>query len=139
MAEIETRETRNENIRPQRRPFGSRSQKLAYDARPGYYRRWFNDTPGRIDDAKAAGYKIVKDASGKEVARPVGVYDNGAAMLAYLMEIPQEWYDQDIAVQQKVLDEMDDAIRRGALQGKPGKDGVYIPAQGIKIGSSSRA
>ena len=129
---------RNVNVRPSRRPFGSQTQKLAYEKREGFFRRWFNDTPGRIDAAREAGYKIVKDKAGKEVARPVGVYDNGVAMMAYLMEIPQEWYDEDMAAQQALLDQTDEAIKRGALQGRPGKDGVYIPAQGIKIESSNR-
>jgi hypothetical protein len=127
---------RNANPRPQRKPFGSSTQKLAYEGRTGYHRHWFNDIPGRLQQAAEAGYKIIKDKGGKEVARPVGIYDNGVALLAYLMEIPEEWYQEDIAKQQSSLDEMDAAIKRGAFQGAVGKDGRYIPAQGIKMGVS---
>jgi hypothetical protein len=52
------------------------------------------------------------------------------------MEIPQEWYDEDMARQATLNKEREDAIRSGSVAGQPGKDGVYIPpSRGIKVTS----
>lgn len=120
-----------------RRPFGSQSQKLAYEARAGYHRHWFNEIPGRIDDAITAGYTHVEDKDGKKVCRVVGVNQAGGSLTSYLMEIPEEWYQEDMARQQKAIDDMDDAIRRGKVEEQPG-DNRYIPSQGIQIRSSGK-
>lgn len=125
------------NILPQRvrKPFGSHVQKLAYPKREGYHRHWFNDKPGRIMSALDAGYEHVLDpATGQKVSRPVGVSDDGSALIAYIMEIPEEWYKEDMAAQQAEIDSREHAMRHGADgEGQPGKDGRYIPSQGIKI------
>ena len=123
-----------------RRPFGAHMQKLAYEARPGFHRHWFNSTPGRIDDALAAGYTHVEDKEGRKVERIVGVGDGGIALVGYLMEIPLEWYQEDMVRQQAELDKTDNAIRQGAVAGTPGVDGRYIPTtRGISIKSGSGA
>lgn len=119
-----------------RKPFGSHTQKLAYPAREGYHRHWFNDTRARIMRAGEAGYEHVKDHTGKNVETVVGVSDGGEALHAFLMEIPEEYYKEDMAAEQLRIDEMDKSIRRGAdTNGEPGKDGRYIPVRGIKIGA----
>ena len=118
--------------REKRQPFGSQVQKLAYEARAGYHRHWFNDSPGRIEQALAAGYTHVEDKEGKKVSRVVGVGPSGGALLGFLMETPQEWYDEDMAAQQKIVDEREAAIKRGESDRQAG-DGRYIPSQGIKI------
>lgn len=121
--------------RDSRKPFGAHVQKLAYPKREGYHRHWFNDTPGRIMSAIEAGYEHVLDpVTGQKVSRPVGVNEAGGALIAYIMEIPQEWYNEDMAKQQAEIDEREHAMRHGAdSEGQPGKDGRYIPSQGIKI------
>lgn len=117
-----------------RKPFGSHLQKLAYPPREGYHRHWFNDSPGRLETALEAGYTHVIDKEGRKVARPVGINDSGSALMGYLMEIPLEWYKEDMEAQQRPLDQFDDSLRRGEdSQGKPGQDGRYIPARGITI------
>lgn len=122
-----------------RRPFGAKMQKLAYEQRANFHRHWFNSTPGRVDDALNAGYQHVTDKEGKKVCRVVGVAPEGGALQAYLMEIPEEWYQEDMARQQKEVDEMDSAIRRGAVEGNPGVDGRYIPqTRGISIKDGRR-
>lgn len=119
--------------REARRPFGSTVQKLAYETRAGYHRHWFNEDPGRLDDALAAGYKFVMGKDAKKVTRIVGVTAGGGPLSAYLMEIPQEWYNEDMAKQQATIDEMDTAIKQGAAGRVPG-DGRYVPAdRGISI------
>ena len=115
-------------LRAQRKPFGAQNQKLAYPARPGYHRHWFNDSPGRIIDAQAAAYDFVLDRNGKKVCKPVGVADQGGALMAYLMEIPQELYEEDMRAQQERIDDMESAIKRGkgnALEG----DRDYVPTR----------
>lgn len=120
--------------RDKRRPFGSQVQKLAYEARAGYHRHWFNDSPGRIETALEAGYTHVEDREGRKVSRVVGINPGGGPQMGFLMEVPQEWYEEDMARQATLNKEREDAIRSGSVAGQPGKDGVYVPAQhGIKI------
>lgn len=118
--------------RPARKPFGALLQRLAYPDRPNYHRHWFNDVAGRISRAQEAGYEHVKDHDGKNVSKVVGTAEGGAPLHAYLMEIPEEWYREDIAAQQKEVDEKESSIRRGNFERKEG-DGRYVPTQGISI------
>lgn len=118
--------------RDSRKPFGSQDQKLAYPVRDGFHRHWFNETPGRIDSALEAGYTHVLDKDSKKVCRVVGVSTSGGPLTAWLLEIPEEWYLDDMKRQQQIVDEKDAAIRQGALDAKPG-DNRYIPNRGISI------
>jgi hypothetical protein len=112
-----------------RLPFGTAVQRLDYPPRPGFHRYWFNDNPGRIQRALAAGYKHVLDESGKIVHRPVGTNGpSGGVLVGYLMEIPLTWWQKDLAMAQKKLDQTDADIRRGNIEGEVGKDGRYVPA-----------
>ena len=117
-----------------RKPFGAQTQKLAYEQREGYHRHWFNDTPGRIEQAIAAGYEHVVGRDGKNMSMPVGVHANQpGALIAFLMEIPQEWFDEDMAAQQQIIDEKMELINRGADDnGRPGEDGRYVKQISIK-------
>ena len=114
-----------------RKPFGAMTLKLAYPERPGFHRHWFNETVGRIQRAQEAGYEHVV-AEGKPVQKVVGTAEGGGALNAFLMEIPQEWYDEDMAAQQREIDDKEKAIKRGELEGQDG-DNRYVPAQGISI------
>lgn len=122
--------------RPARKPFGSMSLKLDYPQREGFHRHWFNDVPGRVSRAQEAGYEHVKGNDQKNVSRTVGTAEGGGALTAYLMEIPEEWYHQDMASEQHVIDEKEEAIRRGKPEGEG--EGQYVPSQGISIKSGSR-
>ncbi len=116
-----------------RKPFGAMQQKLAYDIPDGYHGHWFNDTPGRVSTATEAGYAHVKDKeTGKNVVRVVGTAEGGGPLHGYLMMIIQEWYDEDMAAQQKERNEKMAAIKRGDADRQDG-DGRYIPKQGITI------
>lgn len=118
--------------RPARKPFGGLSLKLDYPNREGFHRHWFNDVPGRIARAQEAAYEHVKDSAGKPVSRIVGTAEGGGALTAFLMEIPEDLYKQDMAAEQNVIDEKEEMIRRGALDKQEG-DNRYIPSQGITI------
>jgi len=132
-------------LRPARRalrkPFGARDQKLAYAGRPGYHRHWFNDEPGRVDRAAEAGYTHVKDEqSGKNVQTVVGTARGGGPLLAFLMEIPEEWYQEDMAANDALVLERKQEIETGQLNKPSGRDGQlrYVPQTGIKISESDR-
>ncbi len=122
--------------RPGRKPFGGLSLKLDYPSREGFHRHWFNDVPGRIPRAKEAGYEHVIGEDKKPVNRIVGTAEGGGALIAFLMEIPEEWYKADMAAEQNLVDEKEEMIRRGTLNKTDG-DGTYIPAQGISIRQGS--
>jgi len=121
--------------RPNRKPFGSMQLKLAYEKREGFHDHWFNDIPGRIDRAAEAGYEHVKDKDGKNVSRVVGVAEGGGALTAYLMRIPEEWYQADIKLEQEHIDQKEELMRRGKFE-KP--DQGYVPSQGIKISHGNK-
>lgn len=117
-----------------RKPFGNRGQKLQYAARAGYHRHWFNDDPGRVMAATEAGYTHVTDQkTGRNVSAVVGHNEGGNPLSAFLMETSQEWYDEDMAAQQREVDKVDEAIHRGGVQGQVGVDGRYLPSRGISI------
>lgn len=112
-----------------RQPFGAQLQKLVAPARPGYRRYWFNDEPGRVQRAMEAGYAHVK-TDGRNTSRTVGRNGDGTAKVAFLMEIPQRWYEDDVAAQQAKVDEIDAAIKGGNVARKE-DDGRYVPKDAI--------
>lgn len=116
-----------------RKPFGTPEAKLSWPPRPGYKRRVFNDEPGRIARALEAGYEHVLE-NGKPICRTVGSAERGGGLTGYLMEIPEEWYDEDFAKKQEALDETDAAIYRGAYKDEEARgDHRYVPSTGIKV------
>lgn len=122
-----------------RAPFGSYQQKLAYKKRSGYYRHWFNDVPGRVEQAIAHGYAHVKE-TGKPVKRPVGVAKEGGVMYAVLLEIPEQIWREDKQAEQEAVSEQARAIKEGRVASKSG-DGLkpddgnkfYTPNAGISL------
>lgn len=133
-----SRPTSREDDAPRRRrvPLGTAQLKLEYPSREGYVRRWFNDRGNRIHAAQAAGYEFVEENSDgrrMRVSRRVGTHEDGAPMNAYLMEIRQEFYDEDQAEKQKVNDAIDDAImRRETPEQAASQDrgAFYTPSEG---------
>jgi hypothetical protein len=118
---------------PNRKPFGSMIQKLAVQPRPGYHRHWFNDEPGRVDMAKENGYNHVLDPS---TQKPVARVVNRGGQQAYLMEIPKEWFEDDLAAQQKGVDDKEETMRRGQVEASDPRDRdsrFTNTAQGRKI------
>lgn len=100
-------------------PFGSQKQKMAYPEREGYKRYWFNDEPGRIEQALSGGYTHVQK-DGQNVTLTV---DKTTGMKAYLMEIPQEWWEEDMRAAQEVVDRREADLRRGSITNKSEQDG----------------
>jgi hypothetical protein len=121
--------------RSTRRPFGAMIQKLAYPERDGYKRHWFDDSQaGRIIHAEESGWTHVLDKEGKKVSRIGGTTANGGPQVMYLMELPQEWYEDDMRTYQEEINEREASLKRGEANRQQG-DNRYIPAQGIKISS----
>lgn len=104
--------------RPQRTPMHNR-RILEAKQRKGFVRRWVNEDHGRVDAALEAGYTFVydddadastkrsgQDASqmGSVVRRVVNKDPNASINTAVLMEIPQEFYDEDQKAKADQLD-----------------------------------
>ncbi len=123
----ELTDTRRPNAR---KPFGSMNFKLDYPSREGFHRHWFNDIPGRVSRALEAGYEHVKGTDDKPVSRNVGVAEGGGALTAFLMEIPEELYKEDMLREQTLIDQKEEMMRRGELDKQ---EKSYVPAQGISI------
>ena len=141
MSVKEERELRKAE-RKARVPIGSHRMKLKADTREGYIRRWVNDTPGRLDMFREAGYEHVTDpklvvGEGDDinqrpgidsmVSRAVGIREDNQPLRAYLMEIPEEFYKEDQESKMAQVEEREEALRRGQdNQGGPGVDGRYV-------------
>lgn len=125
--------------------------KLNATSREGYVRRWVNDDNTRLADFTAGGYTFVHDAKAGDaagnditaregidsrVSRVVGKNVDGHPIRAYLMEIKQDWYDEDQKAKQTRIDEQEAQMKRGAdSHGAVGRDERYIPREGIQINS----
>jgi hypothetical protein len=107
----------------ERKPFGTFDQKLSYPSRDGFHRHWFNDEPGRIIRAKDAGYTQVEDEHGRPVSTVVGIGRGGQPLVAFLMEIPEEWFREDMAAQEMVVHSLMAQIGRGEHSRPAGPDG----------------
>src|SRR5688572_28441235 len=99
--------------RPERTPLHKQNE-LLYEDNPGFYRRLVNDSPGRIEKFKRAGYKVVADAVdlshdrdqketeiGSVTRRKVNDDPLAPASHGVVMEIPLEWYLEDQREKQK--------------------------------------
>lgn len=123
---------RAETGRKARVPLGTARPKLAYAKRAGYVRRWFSDIGNRIHAAGEAGYTHVEehpDGRGERVSVRVGVNEDGSPQIGFLMEIRQEFYDEDQATKQGAIDETEAAITRDIAPG----DSTYRPKEGASI------
>ena len=108
-------------------PLGQHVAQGDYPPRPGYHRRWVSDLPGRVDRALGAGWSNVKDPKTKQpVKRVVDKSLGEKGRLGFLMEIPQELYEEDQKVKSDSLDEVDDLIYNGKLNEQP-NDRRYNP------------
>lgn len=115
-----------------RQPFGAEELQLRRAPRPGYRPYWFNDTPGRIARAKRAGYAHVVNPDTGENECIVSDRAEGRGRKSYLMEIPMQWYQADMARQADVLAKRLNDIRHGRA-GPGAEDNRYIPNRGITI------
>jgi len=139
-------QTEKKQRRKERIPFGGPRLKLSAPKKEGKVRRWVNDIGGRCQLAEDGGYEFVTDDGLKigdtdvgngnqsldsRVSRIVGTQSDGSPLTAFLMEIDEEFYEEDQREKQKQLDLLDAQIQRGNIEGQVGRDGRYIPKEGI--------
>ena len=116
-------------------PMSIPRRKLEVPEKPGYVRYWFNDYPGRIQQALRGGYDFVDSRDvditntclggdvtangntdlGTKVSLVVGKTEEGTALRAYLMEIKEEWFKEDQTIIQDQVNMIDATIKRGSL------------------------
>ena len=143
MSREEREESREPEGRKERVPLGTPKQRLAAPKRPGFVRRWVNDVPGRIQHAidgswthvreKAPGDDSNKRASYRSAV--VGTKQDGSALTAYLMEIPEKFYKEDQKTKMAEIDKVDETIQRGNIRGADSEDTkrYYVPSEGISV------
>lgn len=129
--------------RPERTPVGRRDV-LTTEQRPGYKRRIINDEPGRLQMFLDAGYSVVDnekigdDNAGKSTALgshasvSVGDGKNG-----YLVEIKDEWYQEDQAAKEAQIKEKEQGILLDENGNAPDPKHVY--GEGVSINSNKPA
>lgn len=143
-------ESQQESVKATRRkarvPLGVPKQKLAVPKRAGFQRRWINDDGGRLHQALEGDWKFVEDPTlkvgdddgnsdvGSRVSRIVGKKKTGQPLRAFLMEIEDEFYQEDQEQKLASVREMERQIKRGNVHNS-GSEHRYIPDQGhgIKI------
>lgn len=93
--------------------------KLHAPTREGYVRRFVNDKGNRLAELQEIGYTFVEEQGidshgpGTRVNRLAGTHEGGAPLKTYLMEIPVEFYREDMQDKDEALQEFDRAISEG--------------------------
>lgn len=108
------------------------------DARPlpGFHLCWVNDD-GRVQAYLDRGYDFVENGeqgiqqdstdTGKHVRRLVGKKESGDGLYAFLMKIPQEWFEEDQAAESARLDLIEQTVRRGGESRADTRAKQYVP------------
>lgn len=147
MAREDRATNREASGRNTRVPLGVARSKLSVPARPGFVRRWVNDTEGRLLQAEQGGYQYASDQSLQigaadidNVNRDLGsrisrVVDKSTGQKAYLMEIKEEFHKEDQAVKAQAVAEKDRLIKHGKLDDGESR---YIPDKGRGIAIETR-
>jgi len=145
----DSRPATREEAAPRKRrvPLGSHRSVLDAKTREGFHRLWVNDYPeGHLQQALDGGYTFCdaeeqKDGNirsyelGTMRSEIVGTRPDGSSMRGYLMEIKNEWYEEDMAESLKPAREIDDQIRSGTAGddgNEHGNENRYVPEGGIK-------
>lgn len=125
--------TRERPARRQRTPIGT-GNVLVAEQRPGYVRRFVNDTNGRVERFIAAGYEPVHSASAdlsNGRMKPSSMGDSvirkpvGGGISAVLMEIPEEFYEEDQAAKQRDVDRIEASLQPRIPAGQTSSEGQY--------------
>jgi len=121
--EVEVKKTETKK-RVERTPIAAQSV-LNSESRPGFHRRYVNDYAGRIDMFLKAGYTFVRNEGNESTGQvqDPSVLDNscirkvvnktlqeGMGRMAYLMEIPLEWWQEDQQLKDNKTIELENEI-----------------------------
>jgi len=124
------RAEKNKPNRPDRVPFGTRNV-LIYPKREGYHRHVFNDEDGRVAQAEAAGYVVVREdlepgdpkaGAPKQIGSAVNP-SVGGGQKGVLMEIKEEYYKEDQKAKIDKLKVIENDMRRSPNDRRAGEYG----------------
>lgn len=116
--------------RPARRPVSQRVV-LSAPTRPGYQRRWVNDTEGRVKLFEEGGWRPVANEPGLETADKSRMVESslgsvvtrhvGNQMKSILMEIKDDFYKEDQAKKAEYIKAAERDILNNRSDGQYGK------------------
>jgi hypothetical protein len=115
--------------RPTRTPIGVRNVLTVKGQDPNYHYRVVNDDADRVQQFLEAGYELVPAKIGQvgdphiNAVSPEGTVSQvsvGGGKKAFLMRIPNEFFDEDQLAKQKRVDELEAATKQKALNGTYG-------------------
>ena len=130
MSEIKEAIAKVPSGRVQRTPVGTRNVLTVAGKEPGYEYRIINDSGDRVQEFLDAGYELVKENSVKVGDKRVNKSSSegsvsqisvGQGQKAFVVRIKKEWYDEDQALKQQKLNELEAATKAKALDGTYGK------------------
>ncbi len=110
--------------RPRRTPIGRRNRLSVENKDPNYVYRIVNDVDGRVQDMIDRDYELVLDATvgDKRVdaisslgsAKQISV---GKGLQAVVMRKRKDWHDEDQALKQKEIDDLEASMNEAAKKG----------------------
>lgn len=110
--------------RPRRTPIGRRNRLSVENKDPNYVYRIVNDIDGRVQDMIDRDYEVVLDATvgDKRVdtasslgsAKQISV---GKGIQAIVMRKRRDWHDEDQALKQKEIDDLEASMTEAAKKG----------------------
>jgi hypothetical protein len=124
--EVATQENRRKRI-----PLGVHRSKMSVPAGlipDGHHGHWLNDVDNRLMMAQQGGYDFVENNGRYKIGEDTNdvnsdlgskvsqIVDREKGTRAYLMVIPQEFYDEDQAAKLKPVDEIDQQIKNGGYK-----------------------
>jgi hypothetical protein len=130
MSEIKEAIAKVPSGRVQRTPVGTRNVLTVAGKEPGYEYRIINDSGDRVQEFLDAGYELVKENSVKVGDKRVNKSSSegsvsqisvGQGQKAFVVRIKKEWYDEDQALKQQKVNELEAATKAKALDGTYGK------------------
>ena len=132
--------TKARSERAKRTPINGRNVLGASGKEPGYKYRFVNDMGDRVESFKERGWELVDSTSVKMGDRrvdqgsvlgskaQVSVDKNG--MKAFLMRIPEDWYEEDQADKARSIAEQERDMKQQALANNELKTGKFEITRG---------
>ena len=131
------RSTKEDRRRRNSRGLSGYRDRLAIDEslldRENFAYRWINDEPGRIHQMTVQDdWDIVSDrdnatGTGSEMSEQVGSGVKGSPLRAVLVRKSKKYLDEDKAQRQRLIDEQEQGLTRGAAPGTDSAN-LYQPA-----------
>jgi hypothetical protein len=111
--------------RVRRTPINVRHKLTVLDQDPNYKYRIVNVKEDRVEQFIERGYEIDPNSivGDKSVDKPSSLGSSteisvGQGMKAVVMRIPKEWYEEDQAMKQAQIDELEASMKADAVKGK---------------------